>query len=237
MLAATVFDLDGTLADSATTWTLVIGTVAARHGHAWTRDDRTAIQGTGTTHWSGYLADRCPDLTPESAVAECVEGMVAAVEFGRFGLLPGAARLVTAAAERGPVGLVSASPGRYVRAAVTASGLARHLRTIVTGDDVAHGKPAPDPYLLAAHRLGVPPHRCLAVEDSGSGIRSAHTAGMTVLAIPHAATALDHDVLELATHRATDARTATGTVLSLIGVPGHEPATAELFARHPAVAP
>lgn len=111
MLAATVFDLDGTLADSATTWTLVIGTVAARHGHAWTRDDRTAIQGTGTTHWSGYLADRCPDLTPESAVAECVEGMVAAVEFGRFGLLPGAARLVTAAAERGPVGLVSASPG------------------------------------------------------------------------------------------------------------------------------
>lgn len=217
MLGATVFDLDETLADSAATWTQVIGAVAARHGHAWTPLDWTTIQGTSTGNWGAYLAHRCPGLTPESAVAECVEGMVSAVEFGRFGLLPGAAELVATAAELGPVGLVSASPGRYVRAAVTASGLAQQLRTIVTGDDVTHGKPAPDPYLLAAHRLGVPPERCLAVEDSGSGIRSAHAAGMTVLAIPNAATARDHDVLALAAHHAGDARIATKALPSLVG--------------------
>jgi beta-phosphoglucomutase-like phosphatase (HAD superfamily) len=87
----------------------------------------------------------------------------------------------------------------------------------VTGDDVLRGKPAPDPYLLAAHRLDVLTGQCLAVEDSGSGIHSAHAAGMTVLAIPNTTTALDLDVLTLANHHATDARIATKTVLSLLG--------------------
>lgn len=217
MLVATVFDLDETLVDSAASWNHVIGTVAARHGHTWTPEDWTAIQGTSTSRWGAYLALRCRDLTPERAVTECVGGMVAATEHGRFGLLPGAAELVATAAELGPIGLVSASPGPYVQAAITTFDLARHLHTAVTGDDVAHGKPAPDPYLLAAHQLGVLPARCLAVEDSGSGIRSAHAAGMTVLAIPNATTALDDDVLSLADHHAADAHIAAKTLTSLVG--------------------
>ena len=215
MLEATVFDLDETLVDSAATWNHVIGAVAACHGHPWSPGDWAAIQGTSTAHWSAYLAHRCPDLTPESAVTACVDGMVAALGHGRFGLLPGAAGLVATAAGRGPVALVSASPGRYVRAAAAACGLV--FPTIVTGDDVARGKPAPDPYLLAAHRLGIAPERCLAVEDSGSGIRSAHAAGMTVLAIPNTTTARDFAVLELAAHRAADARVAAGLLPSLVG--------------------
>ncbi|MFG1643963.1 HAD family hydrolase [Amycolatopsis sp. NPDC049252] len=213
MLAATVFDLDETLADSAATWTRVIGAVAARHGQGWTAADWAAIQGTSTGHWAAYLARRCPGLTPAAAVAECVEGMVDALARGGFGLLPGAADLVATAAGAGPVALVSASPARYVLAAVAASGL--RFAAIVTGDDVTRGKPAPDPYLLAARRLGVAPDRCLAVEDSGSGIRSAHAAGMTVLAIPNPATARDHEVLGLATHHAADALIAAKTLTSL----------------------
>jgi len=215
MFVATMFDLDETLADSAATWQHVMGAVAARHGHPWTRADWTSVQGTSTRFWVAYLAFRCPDLTPASAVAECVDGMVTAIEHGRFGLLPGAADLVATAAELGRVGLVSAAPGRYVHAAAAAFGL--RLHTTVTGDDVAVGKPAPDPYLLAAHRLGVAPARCLAVEDSGAGIRSAHAAGMTVLAIPNATTALDVEVLRLATHHAADAHIAAKTLLSLAG--------------------
>ena len=217
MLVATVFDLDETLIDSAATWTQVIGTVAAGHGHSWTPADWAAIQGRSTSYWGTYLAHRCPNLTPESAAAECVDGMITAVEQGRFGRLPGATNLLATAAELGPVGLVSASPGRYVHACVTACGLGPHLRTTVTGDDVTQGKPAPDPYLLAARRLGLPPALCLAVEDSGSGIRSAHTAEMTVLAIPNATTALDFGVLTLATHIAADADIATKALPTLVG--------------------
>lgn len=216
MLVATVFDLDETLVDSASTWQHVIGAIAARHGYAWTPADWTAIQGTSTSRWGAYLAGRCRNLTPELAVTRCVEGMIAAIQVGRFDLLPGAADLVATAAELGPIGLVSASPAPYVQAAVTTFGLGPHLHATVTGDDVASGKPAPDPYLLAAHRLGVAPALCLAVEDSGSGIRSAHAAGMTVLAIPNATTALDLDVLALADHQAGDAHIAAKTVLSLV---------------------
>lgn len=216
MLLATVFDLDDTLVDSAQTWNRVIGTVAARHGHVWTPEDWASIQGRSTGYWGAYLAHRCRNLTSELAVAECVDGMVAATERGEFGLLPGAADLVALAAELGPVGLVSASSRRYVRAAVSAFGLGRHLRARVTGDDVTSGKPAPDPYLLAARLLGVDPARCLAVEDSSSGIRSAHTAGMSVLAIPNPTAALDFPTLELADHHATDAHIAAKTLATLV---------------------
>ena len=55
----------------------------------------------------------------------------------------------------------------------------------VSSEEVARGKPAPDVYLEAARRLGVDPARCAAVEDSASGIRSAHAAGMRVIAYPN----------------------------------------------------
>lgn len=218
MLVATVFDLDETLVDSATTWNHVIGTVAARHGYSWTPRDWAAIRGNSTSYWGAYLAHRCPGLAPERAVAQCLDGMVDATERGGLDLLPGAAKLVDTAAGLGPVGLVSASPRRYVHTAVTAFGLGPRLGATVTGDDVAHGKPAPDPYLLAARHLGVAPVRCLAVEDSASGIRSAHAAGMTVLAIPNATTALDNAVLNLADHVAADAHIATKALPTLVGL-------------------
>lgn len=68
------------------------------------------------------------------------------------------------------------------KAAVT--GLNRWFDTIVTVDSVANPKPAPDPYLEAARRLGVDPKRCLAFEDSNAGVRAALAAGMTVVQVP-----------------------------------------------------
>ncbi|WP_084400962.1 HAD family hydrolase [Lentzea albidocapillata] len=210
-LLATVFNLDDTLVDSAATWNQVIGAVAARHDRSWTRADWAAIQ--GRTSWGAYLAGRCDGLTPERAVAECVDGMVDAIARGTFGLQPGAAELVGLAAELGAVGLVSAAPRRYVRAAASASGLLRHVQVIVSGEEVANGKPSPDPYLVAARKLGLEPAQCLAVEDSGPGIRSAHAAGMTVLAIPGATT--DFEALGLAADQAADARLAAKVMCQL----------------------
>ena len=64
------------------------------------------------------------------------------------------------------------------------TGLGPHFAHVVTFDDVAAPKPHPEPYLLAARLLGVDPARCLAFEDSETGARSAHAAGMTVVQIP-----------------------------------------------------
>lgn len=62
--------------------------------------------------------------------------------------------------------------------------LLRHLNTLVTGDQVSEGKPHPEPYLLAAERLGIAPRNCLAFEDSVNGVLSADAAGMSVILIP-----------------------------------------------------
>jgi beta-phosphoglucomutase-like phosphatase (HAD superfamily) len=78
------------------------------------------------------------------------------------------------------------------------SGLYRHFRVTVSSEEVARGKPAPDVYLEAARQLRVPPERCAAIEDSNAGVRSADTAGMHVVAIPHGGYPLDEDVLAAA---------------------------------------
>ncbi len=57
--------------------------------------------------------------------------------------------------------------------------------TVVTGDQVTDGKPHPEPYLTAAARLGVDPTRCVAIEDSPTGVASAEAAGCIVIAVPH----------------------------------------------------
>ena len=61
----------------------------------------------------------------------------------------------------------------------------RHFELVVKGGDYQRHKPHPEPYLLAAERLGVAPERCVAVEDSERGVEAAHRAGMCCLAIPN----------------------------------------------------
>jgi beta-phosphoglucomutase family hydrolase len=77
-----------------------------------------------------------------------------------------------------PLAVASGGPREVVRRTLELSGLAPLFRTVVTPEDVAHGKPAPDLFLLAAQRLGVPPRECLVFEDAEPGIRAAEAAGM-----------------------------------------------------------
>jgi beta-phosphoglucomutase-like phosphatase (HAD superfamily) len=78
------------------------------------------------------------------------------------------------------------------------TGLDKVFRAVVYGDDIPHGKPAPDIYLEAARRLGVPPKRCLGIEDSGNGVRALHNAGMLIVAAPTTDFPLPPDLLALA---------------------------------------
>jgi HAD superfamily hydrolase (TIGR01549 family) len=84
-----------------------------------------------------------------------------------------------------PLGLASSSNRPLIETVLEVTGLAPLFQATVSSEEVARGKPAPDVYLEAARRLGVDPTRCAAVEDSHSGIRSARTAGMRVVAIPN----------------------------------------------------
>jgi beta-phosphoglucomutase-like phosphatase (HAD superfamily) len=77
-------------------------------------------------------------------------------------------------------------------------GVADDFRTTVSSEEVERGKPAPDVYLGAARRLGVDPAACAAVEDSTNGIRSAHAAGMAVIAVPNSDFPPEPEALDLA---------------------------------------
>jgi HAD superfamily hydrolase (TIGR01509 family) len=84
-----------------------------------------------------------------------------------------------------PMAIASTSTSRWVVPASERLGIRVRFATVVTGDDVARRKPAPDVYLEAARRLGVDPARSIAVEDSAPGITSARAAGLKTVAIPH----------------------------------------------------
>ncbi|WP_309024683.1 HAD family phosphatase [Pelagicoccus sp. SDUM812002] len=92
--------------------------------------------------------------------------------------------LETIAASRIPQALATSSSYRYASKKLEHHNLLKLFDATVTGDQVTHGKPHPEPYLLAAEKLGVSPTRCVALEDSVNGIRSAKSAGMQTVLIP-----------------------------------------------------
>ena len=83
-----------------------------------------------------------------------------------------------------PKAVATSSSAKQAAETLEAGGLAGRFAHLVTSDQVAAGKPAPDLYLEAARRLGLPPAACIALEDSDPGVQSAHIAGMTVLIVP-----------------------------------------------------
>ncbi|WP_327140067.1 HAD family hydrolase [Nocardia sp. NBC_01327] len=200
---AVLFDLDGTLAATMEPWDRCWSDYAARHGHNWSDGDRRRTHGHGD--WDRYLARVCGVEPADRVVTDCVDLMVGQVRSGRIALLPGAEALLATAVSSAMAGVVSASPRRFVHATLDHFGLDRFLRVVVAREDQPATKPHPDPWLHAAALLGVDPQYCVAVEDSAAGIRSAHAAGMRVLAIPSWSPALHPVEVELADHLATDA--------------------------------
>ncbi|MGW2031021.1 HAD family hydrolase [Streptomyces sp. NPDC001811] len=113
-------------------------------------------------------------------------------------LMPGVRELLTRLADRGVRLAVASSADRgWVLRWLGHYGLTELFDTLVCGDDVPHRKPAPDVYTEAARRLGVPAARCLAVEDSLTGVTAARAAGMRVAAVPTSYTrSLDYGVAD-----------------------------------------
>ena len=187
MIEAVVFDLDGVLIDSEEVWSRVRAAVVARHGGHWTEDDQRNVMGDNSRQWSAYI-QRTWNV-PESAeeiFEEVLGGMIAEYERG-LAVLPGAQEAVALLGARYPLAVASSSPRALIPLALARAGLAASFKVLVSCDEVARGKPAPDVYLLAAERLGVAPGSCVAIEDSSNGIRAALAAGMHTIAVPTAA--------------------------------------------------
>ncbi|MET9685615.1 HAD family hydrolase [Streptomyces coeruleorubidus] len=188
-----IFDLDGTLVDSEPNYYEAGRQTLAEHGvpdFSWTDHER-------------YVG-----ISTQETVADWVE---------RYGLRASVEELFTAknrrylelarsstraypemrkfvellAADGVPMAVASGSSPEAIEAVLTGTGLDAHLRTVVSADEVPHGKPAPDVFLEAARRLGADPAACVVLEDAAPGAAAAHAAGMRCIALPYVAAQAD----------------------------------------------
>ena len=199
MIEAVVFDLDGVLIDSEPVWEQVRRQVVAEHGGHWAAGAQQRLTGMSTGEWAQYLSrDLGVGLPPETIAAMVIDQMKARyAEHVPF--MPGAVAAVRRLAARWPLGLASSSPPVLIGAVLDGAGLRDCFAVTMSTEQVAHGKPAPDIYLAVTERLGRPPQRCAAVEDSANGLRSAAAAGLRVIAVPHPRYPPGADALGLAT--------------------------------------
>jgi HAD superfamily hydrolase (TIGR01509 family) len=195
---AVVFDLDGLLVDSEAVWDEVRQRFTEENGGRWHEGAQRDMMGMSSVEWSRYVHEQLGVRMEPERISQEVADRVAALYREHLPLLPGAAESVRALAAEWPLGLASSSNRHVIDLVLDEAGIADCFRATVSSEEVGAGKPAPDVYLEAARRLAVEPSACTAIEDSTNGIRSAHGAGMAVIAVPNRDFPPDPDALELA---------------------------------------
>lgn len=189
-LGEVLWDMDGTLIDSEPAWIRAQARIVEEFGGTWTEADGLALVGTDMQATADALRFAGVPLSHTEIIDQLVD--VVTRELGRsVDWRPGAVELVTALRDAGvPQAIVTTSPRSM--AAVVAAGLPDGAITLtVTGDDVARSKPDPEPYRLAAQLLGVGVERCIAIEDSPTGLASAIAAGIVAVGVPNEAVLTD----------------------------------------------
>lgn len=185
MARAAIWDVDGTLVDTAEIHFAAWQAFAAAHGFTFTRADFAATFGKRNPEIVRQLFDpdaddaRCADWGEEK------ERLYRdATDRAGVALLPGVGALVEGLAAAGwRQGLGSSAPRANLDLILRHTGTAGRFTAVVSGDDVTRGKPDPEVFLKAAARLGVPPARCLVFEDAPSGVAAAKAAGMACVGV------------------------------------------------------
>ena len=177
--------MDGVLIEGEEVWDAIREQLVRERGGRWTSGAQAAMMGMSSPEWSRYMARELGVPMEPAAISSETVARVAARYAEGLPLVNGAVEVVRELAEQWPLGLASSANRPIIELVLDRSGLTACFRTTVSSEEVARGKPAPDVYLEASARLGVPPDRCAAVEDSANGLRSAAAAGMWVVAVPN----------------------------------------------------
>jgi HAD superfamily hydrolase (TIGR01509 family) len=183
--AAVLWDMDGTLVDTEPYWISAEHAIVEEAGGVWSDEYAHQLVGNDLLVSAQFIRDHSPvDLEPVQIIEDLLERVIAQVR-EHVPWRPGAVELLTDLGEHGvPSALVTMS-WRSLAEAVLAALPEGTFAAVVTGDEVEHGKPHPEPYLAAATALGVAVEDCVAIEDSPTGVRSAVAAGVPTLAVPH----------------------------------------------------
>jgi HAD superfamily hydrolase (TIGR01509 family) len=193
--AAALFDNDGLTLDTEPAWTRAEIALFARYGVVFTMEHKRELLGTAPVESARRLERMLGRPGPELS-NELYELAVEEVA-GDVDPMPGAVALLAALGAAGvPVGLVSNARRRFVERGLRSAGLLEAFAVIVSADDVARPKPAPDPYLAGAAALGVEAGACAVLEDSPTGLAAGRAAGALTIGVPSLpGVTLDADVV------------------------------------------
>jgi len=181
---AVIFDLDGTLIDSEDRTDRAVGALLRARGlDPAGLPELARLHGTTWAHIGARLGEAFPTLADSALTAELQALFHAGLLADPPGLIPGAEGALAAAVAAFPTAIVTSSNRESLELALERLGVGASRLVTISADDVERSKPAPDGFLKAAHRLGVPAGRCLVFEDSRPGLLAARAAGMTAIAI------------------------------------------------------
>jgi mannitol-1-/sugar-/sorbitol-6-/2-deoxyglucose-6-phosphatase len=178
-----VLDMDGLMVDSEPLWWEVERSFAASRGGVWTEEHAHACIGRGTPYTLAFMertfgfavdVERDTRLIMDAFLARVAE----------LKEKPGLFELIDAAEGALPIAVASSSPKRLIERVLARFDLTARVNAVVSGQEVASPKPAPDIFLKAARDIRVAPERCAVLEDSVAGVTAGRAAGMFVIAVP-----------------------------------------------------
>ena len=183
--AAVLWDMDGTLVDTEPYWIAAEHELVAANGGRWTDEDAHLLVGNALEVSAQIIIDRSGiDLSVQQIVEALLNRVVGRVE-EEVPWRPGARALLDELGALGVPSLLVTMSWRRLADTVVRTLPDGTFAGVVTGDEVQHGKPHPEPYLAAARLIGADPADCVAIEDSPAGVASATAAGVPTLAVPH----------------------------------------------------
>jgi HAD superfamily hydrolase (TIGR01509 family) len=197
---AIIFDMDGVLVDSEPLGLEAMRRVMARHGVTYTEEDNNEFLGRTTLEECQILTARYGlEADARDLTTQYVDVLVGLIR-DRPRPMPGVPAVLEQLGRAGyRMALASSAAPAVIAENVRALDLARLFEAIVSGTEVARGKPAPDVFIETARRLGLPAHACLVVEDSRNGLLAAKAAAMACVVVPCDATR--HQDFREADHR------------------------------------
>jgi HAD superfamily hydrolase (TIGR01509 family) len=182
-VTAVIFDCDGTLVDSEPLARIAWERALAPHGQTMSEADLAEVVGLPYPRVHAHFAARGP-LPDVEAFWPALSRELFALIDDELEAFPDAVATLHDLRGRGvPVAVASSSPRERLERTLRRAGLADCFDASVAGDEVAHGKPAPDLFLAAARAVGALPQACVVVEDSAPGVEAGLAAGMAVLGV------------------------------------------------------